>query len=631
MDLIYADETRKDLGVLQSYNLDMAYGSDENNFTCSVDRRDHCCSKGYFIYVEGEEYGGIVDRIRVNTETEQIQYKGRTWHGILENKVICPEEDNDYLILAGEANTVLQKIIDRIGLSSLFTASTEDSEIEIVAYQMDRYIYAYTGIKKMLKEFDAKLRVRWSNGMIVLSAEPRYDYSQDEEFDTSQVDFTLEKNFRPVNHIICLGQGDLKDRAVIHIFTDEYGGVQQYIKDPTKDPIQDSDYILDESMKVMTDQDEVVETYDVSNAEITTNYVALTAKPADWDTNCEAYFQYEPKIEVINGEEVDTGGSYKEAAMVDVKYELQKKQPYDWTENFESYFTYNVETDRYSNVSGTTVYQLLTSKPGNWSADYEEYYYLEDGSYHKVSGVTNSTYRKQTKQPSDWKKNYSEYYIYYSDGTMSEYRTVDGITYYTYDRQTSKPTDWSTNYGSYYRPATAKELKKNKSKRWYSVELTKKKKVPTWEAKKYYTKHSHEKAPAWSGVAKYTRTDMTTAPEWKANTYYLKKGDAAPTWVANTYYSKTDLKVAPVWVAGKYFKQYHDRLAVMVAGAIEKLAEYHASDELGIDLEETEQTYDVGDIVGTTEQVTGLEGIQEVIKKIIKIQNDDIVITYEVG
>ena len=69
----------------------------------------------------------------------------------------------------------------------------------------------------------------------------------------------------------------------------------------------------------------------------------------------------------------------------------------------------------------------------------------------------------------------------------------------------------------------------------------------------------------------------------------------------------------------------------MVQGAIEKLADYHASDELGIDLEETEQTYDVGDIVGTTENVTGLEGIQEVIKKIIKIQNDDIVITYEVG
>ena len=69
----------------------------------------------------------------------------------------------------------------------------------------------------------------------------------------------------------------------------------------------------------------------------------------------------------------------------------------------------------------------------------------------------------------------------------------------------------------------------------------------------------------------------------------------------------------------------------MVAEAIEKLAEYHACDELDIDLEENDQVYDVGDLVGTIEQVTGLSATQEVIKKIIKIDNDDINITYEVG
>lgn len=631
MDLIYADETRKDLGVLNSYSLDMAYGSDENDFTCSVDRRDHCCSEGYFIHVEDEEYGGIVDSIRVDTESDEIRYIGRTWHGILEKKVICPDPGDDFLVLAGEANEVLQEIIDRIGLSSLFIASSEDSGIQIVAYQMDRYCYAYSGIKKMLKEFYAKLRIRWSNGMIVLSAEPRYDYSQDEEFDTSQVDFALQKNFRPVNHMICLGQGDLKERAVIHIFTDRYGGVQPYLLNPNVDPVKDADYILDESQKVMTDQDEVVETYDVPNAEITTNYVPLSSKPSDWSTNCEAYFQYEPKIEVIDGEEVDVGGSYKEAAMVDVGYLLQKKQPYDWTENFASYFTYNSSTGRYTSVSGTTVYHLLSSKPGNWSADYAEYYYKDGSTYKSVEGVTNTKYTKQKKQPSDWKKNYGEYYILYNDGTHSEYRNVDGITYYTYDRQTSKPSDWNTEYGSYFRPATAKELKKNKNKKWYNVEKTKKNKVPTWKAKKYYTRHSHEKAPAWSGVAKYTKTETVVAPTWAANKYYIQKGNSAPTWAANTYYSQTDLKVAPAWVAGKYFKQYFDRYAVMVSDALQKLAEYHASDELGIDLEETEQTYDVGDIVGTIENVTGLDAIQEVVKKIIKIQNDDIVISYEVG
>ena len=84
-------------------------------------------------------------------------------------------------------------------------------------------------------------------------------------------------------------------------------------------------------------------------------------------------------------------------------------------------------------------------------------------------------------------------------------------------------------------------------------------------------------------------------------------------------------------IGGKYFLQVFDRYAVMVSEAIEKLKEYYASDEMNIDLEETGMTYDVGDIVGTTEQVTGIEATQEVVKKIITIKNDDVVISYEVG
>ena len=483
----------------------------------------------------------------------------------------------------------------------------------------------------MLKEFNSKLRIRWVSGMIVLSAEPIYDYSQDEEFDTSQVDFQLQKNFRPVNHMVCLGQGDLKERAVIHIFTDENGGVQQFLVDPTTDPISDDDYILDESHKVMVDQDEVMEVYDVPNAEITTNYVLLTAKPADWESNCEAYFYYEPKIETVEGEDVDVGGSYKSVELVEVKYELVKKQPYDWNENFSLYYYYDAQNDRFREVSGVTIYQLLSSKPGNWAGGYGDYYYSDNGTYKSVQGVTSITYVKQSKQPSDWKQNYGNYYYLYNDGTQTEYRSVDGITYYTYDMQTSKPSDWSTNYGSYYRKATASELKKDKSKKWYNVEKTKKNKVPAWKAKTYYTRHSHEKAPAWKDATRYTKVESTVAPTWASNTYYIRKDDTAPTWAADTYYADTDKKVAPEYVSGKYYQQYFDRYAVMVAAAIEKLAEYHASDELGIDLEETEQVYDVGDIVGTIENVTGLDAVQEVKKKIIKIQNDDIVITYEVG
>lgn len=630
MDLIYADETRKDIGVLNSYDLDMAYGKDENDFQCSVDRSDHCCQEGYFIYAEDTEYGGVVDRIKVDTESDVVTYFGRTWHGILESQAICPDPGEDYLIVSGEANAVLQEIFEHIGLSELFEASDEDSGAVISNYQFDRYIYGYSGIKKMLKENELKLNLIWKNSMVRASAEPIYDYSQDEEFDTSQIDFTIEKNFRPINHVICLGQGDLRERAVIHIFADEAGGIQDYLTDPESEPVEDADYILDKSAQIMFGHDEVTEIYDVPNAEITTNYVQLTARPDDWEERCTDYFQYEADEEEEAGVEVDAGGQYKEVEKEKIGYLLQSAQPADWAENYDDYYTYDSSQDKYDKVVGAALYQLLASKPGNWAAGYSKYYKKTGSTYSEVTGVTTTKYSRQKKQPADWKKNFGKYYYFYSDGVSTEYRAVSGVTYYTYKRQTRKPTDWATSYGSYYRRATAKELKEKKSQKWYAVEKTKKNKVPAWKAKRYYTRISKTKAPVWKSAARYTRTDKTTAPAWAANTYYQRKGTTAPSWATGTYYTKTDLQIAPEWVSGKFFRRAFDRYAVMVAGAIEKLQGYSMSDKLGIDLSETDQTYDVGDIVGTREDVTGMEATQEVTKKIITIKNDDVVIRYEV-
>lgn len=631
MDLIYADETRKDLGVLNSYDFDMAYGKDENDFKCSVDRNDHCCHEGYYIYAEDTEYGGIVDRIKVDTEKGAITYLGRTWHGILEGEVLCPDEGDDYLVLSGDANEVLQEIFNRIGLQGLFVASSEDSGVEISNYQFDRYCYAYTAIKKMLKAHRLKLRLRWTKeSMIMASAEPVYDYSQDDEFDTSQVDFTLEKNYRPVNHIICLGQGNLKDRAVIHIFADEHGGIRPYLVDPDKDPVEDADYILDKSQQVLFGHDHVMEVYDVSNAEITTNYVPLTVQPDDWEDNCEAYYSYEPSISAGTGTELDLGGQYKEVQKLDVGYELLKKQPYDWNENYDQYYTYDA-VQGYKPVTGTLGYNLLASKPGNWNTAYTKYFRKSGSSYINVTGVTNTKYVRQTKQPADWKKNYNQYYYYTSDGVTSEYRPTEGASYNTYPLQTMRPSDWWSNFAAYFRNATARELAKNKRKTLYAVTRDKKGRVPAWKAKTYHTRVQKQKAPLWKDKTRYTRVDTTVAPAWSANTYYQQVGNTAPAWSAGTYYLNTGAKAAPEFVSGKYFRKATDRYAVMVQGAIEKLEEYHASDDLKIDLQETDQIYDVGDIVGTREEITSMEATQEVIKKIITISNDDIVIRYEVG
>lgn len=607
MDLIYADAHRVDQGVMDAYELDMAYGSDENNFTCTIDRESHCCTEGFFLYVEGEEYGGIVDKVKVNTEKDEITYSGRTWHGILEKKIICPEDGQDYAVFDGEANKVLQTIIDRIDLGDLFEASSEDTGIQIQAFQMDRYIDAYTGICKMLKDADAKLNIIWKNKKVILSAQLRQDYSQDEEFNTAQVDFTIEKNYRPVNHIICLGQGDLKNRAVIHLFCDENGGIQPYA---TKDvPLQDSDYILGTSRKVMDGEDEVVEILDYPNAEITENYILLTAQPSDWKKNSTAYFFQ------------DDNDKFKEVEEVEVEYKLQKIQPYDWAVNFSEYYVKSGST--YKNVEGQTVKQLQTSRPSDWSTKYEDYFTKSGSSYTSVKGVERTTYRKQAKKPSDWSKNYKNYFEFYSDGVTSKYQNVSGITKYKYVLQTRKPTDWADSCTSYY--------KKKKKGGYENVSKTKKKKAPAWRAKTYYTRISYEVPPAWKANHYYTEVNTTSAPAWSTNKYYTQNDNVAPAWSQNKYYSETDETVAPAWTANKYFKMVTDQYAVMVQNAVERMEKAHQADDMKIALEETEQVYDVGDIVGTSEETTGITAVQEVCKKIIKINNDDVTITYEVN
>lgn len=605
MDLIYADETRMDQGILDAYAFDMAYGTEENNFTCTIDRTSHCCREGFYLYVENEEYGGVVDKMKVDTQKDEITYSGRTWHGILEKKIICPEDGQDYAVFDGEANAVLQAVIDMIDLSDLFEASKEDSGIQIQSYQMDRYIDAYQGIRKMLKDADGKLKVAWKNKKVVLSAELRQDYSQDEEFHTAQIDFSIEKDYQPVNHIICLGQGDLKDRSVIHIFCDENGGIQPYAKKEI--PLQDDDYILDTGNKVMTGRDEIVEILDYSNAEITENYIMLEEMPPDWKNNSTSYYYLDDKEK------------FKEVEELEIGYVIQKIQPYDWSVNFSEYYVRSANS--YNPVEGQTLYQLQTIQPSDWNAQCETYYTLDNGAYTAVKTVESKTYRKQSTKPADWQKNYKNYFEYYSDGVSGKYQSVSGVTKYRYKIQTQKPTDWQKNYTSYY--------KKKKSGGYEAV--SKKTKTPAWKAKTYYTKVSYNVPPAWKKNHYYTEISNVTAPVWTTNKYYTQYTGVAPVWVANRYYSETDATVAPAWTANKYYKKVTDQYAVMVQDAIERMEEAHQADSMRIALEETDQVYDVGDIVGTIEETTGISAVQEVCKKIIKINNDDVTITYEVN
>lgn len=225
MDLIYMNAAKEDIGVMKDYTLDLAFGTDENDFECKIVRNNHCCEQGFYLYYENTEYGGIIDDIGADTEADEVTYYGRTWHGMLNSKIFEPDNGEDYLILSGEANSVLGTLIRRMGLESLFKASEDVSGITVSNYKMNRYIAGYDGIRKMLKAFGAKLKMTFNEGFVELSASPIIDYSQDEQFDTDQIAFKVKKKGSPLNHVICLGKGDLAEREVIHVYADSGGNI----------------------------------------------------------------------------------------------------------------------------------------------------------------------------------------------------------------------------------------------------------------------------------------------------------------------------------------------------------------------------------------------------------------------
>ena len=218
---------KEDIGVLLNYELDLAVGADENNFECRIQNEAHCCGSGFYLYIEGTEYGGIVDNIESDTRNGEVAYSGRTWQGILNSKVIEPDAGQDYLVLSGEANSVIASLISRLGLSDLFEASTEDSGLTIRNYYMNRYIEGYYGINKMLSSAKGKLRFLYKNRKVILSAVEKADYSVGSEFTSSQVAFMLRKKYHTVNHLICLGSGELAARMVIHLYTDAEGNISE--------------------------------------------------------------------------------------------------------------------------------------------------------------------------------------------------------------------------------------------------------------------------------------------------------------------------------------------------------------------------------------------------------------------
>ena len=245
IDLIYTDADGVEQGIAKAYSLDLAYGDDENDFELTLPA-DMQLEERSFVYVDGTEWGGIVRGGKESTMDEAPAYAatGKTWHGILASTYICPASGEDYVTVSGEANAVMGAVLERVGLAGVFDASPDDSGFE-VSHQFERFTDCYSGFRKMLKSSGAKLKIDKQPGCKpMLYAAPIGVYLDSEE--ANRYGYEIEWN-TPVNHLICLGKGELADRTVIHLYADKNGAVSR--------------------TQTLFGLDEVQEVYDCNNVE----------------------------------------------------------------------------------------------------------------------------------------------------------------------------------------------------------------------------------------------------------------------------------------------------------------------------------------------------------------------------
>ena len=252
MDLIYMDKNGIEKGVLRNYSLDLDCG-DTNDFQIAVGIYNNVLSHTDRFYIENTEYGGIIDSVKADTRNLKIYYSGRTWRGILSKKIIRPLPGDDYYIVSGEANEIIAELIDYVDLNNLFVVP-DTTDIIINTYRFNRYTDLLSGINAMLKTANAKLKIRYRNGFVELGVEPVIDFSDEIEFSQDgKIYFVAEDNKGGINHLICLGSGELSARQVIDLYVDANGNIgttQHYFG--TDEIVDIFDYPNAESLQELT-------------------------------------------------------------------------------------------------------------------------------------------------------------------------------------------------------------------------------------------------------------------------------------------------------------------------------------------------------------------------------------------
>jgi len=237
MDLIHADEQRVEIGFVDEYaKYDASIRADgdlaANSFQLTMNNDVWARSKilvGHYLYIPGTEWGGRVDEVRHSTKQRQISVSGATWRGMLLRKVVEPPEGQTHFVVpAMEANLALAYIVGSV-FDDLVAIDPGDSGVPVSGQY--RYPTMLEMLEGLLERAGMGLYCRYQSGLrkVMIGARQIIDHSH--SIDLSQdygVDMTSSRGrLENYNHIIALGQGEMLDRLILHVYRHDDGAISE--------------------------------------------------------------------------------------------------------------------------------------------------------------------------------------------------------------------------------------------------------------------------------------------------------------------------------------------------------------------------------------------------------------------
>lgn len=234
--MILADANRIPLCYMNDVTIDVGIGENEkNDFEITMTRNDvkkYGVDIGFYFFVQDTEYGGIIEEIETNTSEDEMILRGYTWRGLLERIIIEPSKGQAYLTVSGDANDILRELLNT-GAGLLFEVLEEKSGICVNNYKI-RYVDALGAITKMLEQKDARLDIKVIEGepneifKILIKAVKVTNHEKELQYDgDDNVNVNIRDCRSGINHLICLGTGEMADRTVIHLYAQLDGSISQ--------------------------------------------------------------------------------------------------------------------------------------------------------------------------------------------------------------------------------------------------------------------------------------------------------------------------------------------------------------------------------------------------------------------